>query len=140
MSIALEQKIEELEEELQYYRRLHEPPPKELTGHLREKGFWPREVKIMEIFTKQRHASRDLINATLGENFCESYPQVIIHALRKKLAPFGIKIQTIRSYGWKIDETSQERLCALVHSRPPKTSPAPDPLRAAFNRAKLRGL
>jgi DNA-binding response OmpR family regulator len=137
MSIKLEQRIAELEEELAYYRNIHAPPPKVLSGHLRKLGFMPREIKVMELFTKRKGVSSEAISLTLGDASSPTYPSVIICTLRKKLEPHDITLKTIRSYGWTINEESQKRLQALVT---PTASPAPDPLRAAFNRAKLRGL
>jgi hypothetical protein len=140
MSAKLEAKIAELEEELLYYRSLYAPPPKELYGHLREKGFVPREIKVMILFAKRQGVSADAIRLALGEETSHSYPNVVICTLRSKLKPFGIKLKTVRSYGWTIEEESQAKLQSLLNPNPPISSPSPDPLRAAFNRAKLRGL
>lgn len=42
---------------------------------------------------------------------------VLMHKLRKKLKPYGIKIDTIHAYGWRLPPEGKQKITAMVRSQ-----------------------
>lgn len=132
----LEDQIEELQEELKYWRTLGDCPTDQYF-RLRNKGFWPREIKVLQALAKRRTVSRDLLLTCLGKDFSESYCTVIIYWLRGKLKTYGIEIKTVRGFGYTLSKKSHAKLQSLLSPNTPSTSPTASPLPTPADHAKL---
>lgn len=103
----LEDRIAELEDELMA------PLPDFLCGLLTG-----TEARVARVIASRQRARKEAILAIAwGRNSEDIDPKivdVIVCRLRKKLAPFGIKIQTIVGVGYTFDPVSRQRLDALA--------------------------
>ena len=115
----LRDRVAELEEELRQLRADIAPMDDTFAGILSR-----QQAALLKSIQNRKFASYKYIDQVLanygnscrgnGENLEQLRSKVSIHKLRRKLAPYGIKIKTWKTFGYYLDDENRAKLQKMM--------------------------
>ena len=122
--MTLEQAKERIEELEERVRQLEHEIGANSVWHLNGSSISGHGRTILGVMITHQRVTRELLMGCMyrdridgGPEFGSRILDVTMHKLRRRLKKYQIKIQTVRDFGYEMDDRSHQRLRALTGKR-----------------------